>query len=332
MHRLLTIPGYLLLTAAWIALAPASVLVAACIDLARPGAPIALRCVGSVTAYLGCELVGMTMAGALWIWKLLFPVSEEQWQSIHFRLEAWWGDALFKSIAFCFRLRIEIDGNSDENANLGDGPYVLIPRHTSTADTVLASTLVSRPYDMRLRYVLKKELLFDPCLDVVGNRIPNVFVDRSSKNSLEEIERIQDLARDLGAKDGVLIYPEGTRFTPEKRTRIIEGFREKGDAAMADYTESLVSVLPPRAGGLLGILEVAPDADVVLCAHTGFEGAGSLGEIWRGALLNRVVRVRFERVSRNRIPREKDAQAEWLRDEWRKLDAWITESRDQETR
>jgi hypothetical protein len=54
-------------------------------------------------------------------------------------------------------------------------------RHASIGDTLLASALVGRPHGIFwLRYVLKRELLWDPCLDVVGNRLPHVFVDRAS--------------------------------------------------------------------------------------------------------------------------------------------------------
>ena len=42
------------------------------------------------------------------------------------------------------------------------------------------TTYVSRRYHLRLRYVLKRELLWDPCLDIVGQRVPNIFVDRDA--------------------------------------------------------------------------------------------------------------------------------------------------------
>jgi hypothetical protein len=82
-------------------------------------------------------------------------------------------------------------------------------------------------------------------------------------------------------------------------------------------------VLPPRPGGTLGLLEAAPAADVVVCAHTGFEGAASLAEIWKGALVDQTIRVEFRRIPRNGIPVGRDARIAWLFEEWQRVDAWI---------
>jgi 1-acyl-sn-glycerol-3-phosphate acyltransferase len=176
---------------------------------------------------------------------------------------------------------------------------------------------------MRLRYVLKRELLWDPCLDVVGNRLPHVFVDRVSDDSQREIARVRALARDLSVHDGVLIYPEGTRFSETKRARVLEKLAREGNSKQLEYARSLHAVLPPRPGGALALLEAAPHADVVVCAHTGFEGAATLAQIWRGELLHGTIRVRFQRSPRSEIPTEPDARADWLRERWQEIDAWL---------
>jgi 1-acyl-sn-glycerol-3-phosphate acyltransferase len=59
-------------------------------------------------------------------------------------------------------------------------------------------------------------------LDIVGNRLANCFVRRNSGDSDREIAAVQRLMEDLGPNDGVLIYPEGTRFTEAKRRRILD--------------------------------------------------------------------------------------------------------------
>ena len=38
----------------------------------------------------------------------------------------------------------------------------------------------------------------------MGNRVPNVFVDRFSDDAAREVRRVKELARDLGSRDGVL--------------------------------------------------------------------------------------------------------------------------------
>jgi hypothetical protein len=83
--------------------------------------------------------------------------------------------------------------------------------------------------------------------------------------------------------------------------------------------------LPPRPGGVLGLLEAAPQADVVVCAHTGLEGTASLAQIWNGALLNCTLQVEFRRIARRAIPPGSDGGLAWLLEEWRRVDAWLRE-------
>jgi hypothetical protein len=65
----------------------------------------------------------------------------------------------------------------------------------------------------------------------------------------------------------------------------------------------------------------------VVCAHTGFEPAATLAQIWRGDLLHQTIRVRFQRISRASIPTARDAQADWLRERWQEIDAWLATQR-----
>jgi 1-acyl-sn-glycerol-3-phosphate acyltransferase len=318
-RRVITVPGYAAAWLLWLGAAPLWIPLAVIVDAVRRSRSVALRSGALVTVYLTCEMLGIVASGLLWAWKGILRVDAERWTDIHFRLEAWWGTTLFRAVVRLFGLRIEVESDAD----LGRGPYLLLFRHASTGDTLLASALVSKPHGLRLRYVLKQELLWDPCLDIVGNRLPNVFVDRLSDDSAAEVRRVQELARDLGSRDGILLYPEGTRFSEAKRRRVLERFQQNGDAKMLEYAGSLAFVLPPRPGGTLGLLEAGPEADIVVCAHTGFEGAASLAQIWNGALLNRVIRVQFRRIPRDEIPTERNARIAWILQEWTRVDAWV---------
>jgi hypothetical protein len=318
-RRLITVPGYVLAWFLWLAAAPLWLTLAILVDGVRRRRGVALRSATFVSVYLTFEILGMVAAGALWVLKGVFRPDAERWTDIHFRLEAWWGTTLFRAVVRLFGLRIEIEGDAD----LGRGPYLLLLRHASSGDTLLASALVSRPHGLRLRYILKQELLWDPCLDIVGNRVPNAFIDRFADDSVGEVRRVQELARDLGPRDGILIYPEGTRFSQAKRRRVLDRFHQNGDVKMLEYGRSLSFVLPPRRGGTLGLLEAAPEADIVVCAHTRFEGAASLAQIWNGALLNQVIRVQFRRIPRDEIPTGRNARIAWILEEWQRIDAWI---------
>jgi 1-acyl-sn-glycerol-3-phosphate acyltransferase len=318
-RRLITVPGYVIAWSLWLGAVPLWLPLAIVADAVLRGRGAALRSAAFVTVYLSCEIIGVAVSGGLWVWKSLFGVGPERWTDIHFRLEAWWGTTLFRAVVRIFGLRLEVESDAD----LGRGPYLLLLRHASSGDALISAALVSRPYGLRLRYVFKREHLWDPCLDIVGNRVPNVFVDRFSDDSAREVRRVQELARDLGPRDGILIYPEGTRFSDAKRRRVLDRFHRKGDAKMLEYARSLRCVLPPRTGGTLGLLDAAPEADVVVCAHTGFEGSTSLAQIWRGALVDQVIRIQFRRIPRAEIPVERDARVVWLLEEWRRVGAWV---------
>ena len=53
---------------------------------------------------------------------------------------------------------------------------------------------MSRPIDEPF----ERELLWDPCLDVVGQRLPNVFVRRGDGDGASEIAAVRAPAADLG--------------------------------------------------------------------------------------------------------------------------------------
>jgi len=320
-RRLVTVPAVLLLAAASVLLAPLWIPALALGDALRPRRRGAgLRAGAMLAVYLQCEAAGLAASLALWLASPFGGASaHERFLRGNLALQTWWATTLFAAARRIYGLGLEVEG---EEA-VARGPLLLLPRHASIADTLLPAVLLTAPHGIRLRYVLKRELLWDPCLDVVGRRLPNVFVRRGSEDAEREIAAVRELARGLGRDEGVLIYPEGTRFDPRKRARILERLRASGDSARAARAERLRHLLPPRRGGPQALLEAAPEADVVFCAHTGFEGATSLADLWRGELVGRCVRVRFWRVPRAEIPDSRPARIEWLDGWWERIDAWI---------
>jgi hypothetical protein len=104
---------------------------------------------------------------------------------------------------------------------------------------------------------------------------------------------------------------------------MLERLAASAEPKLLERARALQWLLPPRLGGVVALLEAAPDADVLLCVHTGLEGVRGLGEIWNGALIGRHIQVEFERISASSIPRERRAQVEWICDQWARLDAWL---------
>ena len=212
-RRAITIPACLLGLAIAVPLLPVLLAGALLLDLFRDRRLPTVRLVLFALVYLGCESAGLLASLVLWLGSIGDRERRLRW---FYALQSAWASSIFA--AACRIFGIEVDVVGDES--IGRGPLLLFSRHTSLADTILPAVYVARRHGLRLRWVLKRELLWDPCLDVVGRVLPNVFVRRGSYDSAREIAAVRSLARDLGEDEGVLVYPEGTRFTPAVRDRV----------------------------------------------------------------------------------------------------------------
>jgi 1-acyl-sn-glycerol-3-phosphate acyltransferase len=219
-----------------------------------------------------------------------------------------------------FSMQIAIDGIDLAR----QGPLLVLLRHASVGDTLIPAALISRTTSLRLRYVLKRELLWDPCLDIVGRRLPNAFVRRGSPDPAQERALVAALAERLAPNDGVIIFPEGTRFSKRRRNEAIAKL-EMTYPDLATIARKFSRVLPPRLGGALALIEAAPEADVLFVSHIGFDGVRRLSDVWNGELLGKTIRVSLRRVSRDEIPRGEHERAAWLFHEWARVDAWVNE-------
>jgi len=233
-----------------------------------------------------------------------------------FRLQQWWATAILRIASSLLGLDIQIE---DAEAAL-PGPTVLLMRHASILDTLLPSVYVQGPTQWRVRYILKQELLFDPCLDIVGNALPNYFVDRTGDRQ-REFDGIRALSQDLG-DEGVLIYPEGTRFSPEKLARARRRVREQ-DPELAGNADALTHVLPPRPGGVLTLLDALPEVDCAILAHRGLESFEKVKDVLSGSVVGAVVRGKVWRVRRSDIPTTDRERIRWLYEQWALVNAFV---------
>lgn len=317
LRRLITIPAVVL---SFVGLTIASPLVAVAvvsIDLFR-----SLRSAKPWVASRAALFLWVYLLGELWALLALAasaPLPRASKYEITYDLQAVWARWNLNALCRLFSIELSIEGRD----NAKRGPIILLSRHASLVDTLLPAHLVANPNRLRLRYVLKRELLFDPALDIAGNRLPNYFVDRSGEHSAGEIAAIGDLARDLEENEGVLIYPEGTRFSEEKRKRYVARITRHG-GALGRLAAGFNTVLPPRAAGTLALLEVS-DADIVVLAHHGLEGLATVRDIWAGGLVGTTIQVAMWRISRSALPTDRNDQVEWLFEVWRAVDEWVTD-------
>ena len=318
-RRLVTVPAVVLAWLLLVVLFPLLLITALVIDALRLGSgirPTALRLLLFLLTYLTAE-VGVVLA-CLGIWLVSgFGLNTRLMIRAAYSLQAMWANILWDAACAIFKLRVSVEG--DENA--APGPLVIFSRHASIIDNILPFQLFRRRHGMDLRYVLKRELVIDPALDIAGHWLPNHFVDRGGGDSDRELEALRSLASGLGRDEGIVIFPEGTRFTASKRERALKALARRGPA-MFRKAQGLQHVLPPRPGGALAILEQAA-ADVVLVAHHGFDGFASVSDIWNGGMVGKQIRVRISRYSYDQIPKGRGERIDWLFGIWAEMDTWL---------
>ncbi|MCB9760516.1 MAG: 1-acyl-sn-glycerol-3-phosphate acyltransferase [Alphaproteobacteria bacterium] len=315
-RRAVSVPLVLLLAAGSVTLLPALLPLALGVDGVRRRRMAVTRTLLMATFFLCVEAWGVATLAWGWLRWGRDPAGLVAHAN---RTQHLWCRALLGGLERLFEFRYVIEGAE----HLSPGPFLLFLNHTSSADALLPIRLVAAPTGRRARYVLKQELAWDPCLDIAGHRLPNYFVRRGG--GAAEIEAVQRLGEGLGPDDLVVVYPEGTRFTPRRRQRRIDELRAQGKEAQAAQAEALQRTLLPRPGGPLGLLEHTPGVDVVFCAHQGFSGVRDMGSLLNGRLVGQTVRVRFTRVRAADIPPAGQARYDWLIDQWKALDRWLGE-------
>ena len=181
-----------------------------------------------LTAFLWWFLFGemralVTILGIWIITGAWFGIGSRRRRVLLYRLRVHWCTSHLSGIRVLFGLKFEIDGLEEA----APGPVMIMLRHASIIDNMLPDAIISRTHGIGLRYVIKRELQMIPTIDLGGRWVPTNFVRRASGDAKAEISRLLQLTEDLGEGEGILIYPEGTRFTPAKLERAQEIVRER---------------------------------------------------------------------------------------------------------
>lgn len=305
-------------------LSPLLLIATLAVDLAlwlRNRKPLmALRLLAMLWWFLLGELYGLV--GLTVIWTLSGGRDGARRRERVYRLKRSWLGSHLAGIRRLFGLRFEIEGLE----LAGPGPVLVMIRHASIIDNTLPDVIIGRAHGLGFRFVIKRELQMLPTIDIGGRWVPTLFVRRASGDTAAELERIRSLTINMSSQDGLLIYPEGTRWTAKKLARAKEIIAER-QPEITPLAAGLRNVLPPRLGGTLALLDAARGADVVMFGHVGLDGFEYISDIWSGGLVGTTVRLRFWRFPAIEVPTERNALIAWLYDRWQELDDWIDETR-----
>jgi 1-acyl-sn-glycerol-3-phosphate acyltransferase len=329
LRRLVIAPAMIALAVGlWVTL-PLWLIGAAALAPLLPGRWRTLRLLWLLVIYVTAESVLLVVLLGLWLAsgfgrRLRTPYFE----GIHYDLVQGLMWVVFTEARRVLALRIEVDGPTPD-AYPGT-PLIVACRHAGPGDSFTLIHALMDWYHREPRVVLKDTLAWDPAVDVVLSRIPARFISTNPRKGEDFESQIAELAKGLDENDAFVIFPEGGNFTPERRRRGIERLRRLGLERMAQRAEQMTHVLAPRPGGFLAALDAAPEADVVLVAHTGLDHMLTVRDVWRELPMDKVIVMRWWQVPREEIPSGRDAQIDWLFGWWEKIDDWIAENRPQE--
>ena len=280
--------------------------------------------------YFALELACLIACAWLWMASLCgLLMGTRLFQHLHYTLLRWFVHAFTQRWLALLDIDVEQEPSPDATRALeGDEPLLFFSRHAGPGDTIVIIDRLLTRFGRRPRIVFKETVALDPCIDLIGHRLPHGILDTSDKEGSEA--RIEQLAAELGARGVLLLFPEGGNFTTDRRRRALSKLRRTGRRSEADKGARMLHVLPPRPSGALAALRGNPQAGVVFGAHTGLGLAAFPIEIYRSPPLHRTFRSHLWLAPASERPLEPDAQVVWLYDWWKRMDDWV-EQRGAET-
>jgi 1-acyl-sn-glycerol-3-phosphate acyltransferase len=316
-------PAVIALTLFVLTTMPLWLMLAAALSPLMPGRLRPMRVLWLFVLVLVLDSVALVAMFGLWLASGFgVGVRSKPFEYLHYQLIGWYLRVLYREAVRVLRLTVQVEGPPPDEYL--DRPLLVFSRHAGPGDSFLLVNALVNWYAREPRIVLSDALQWDPAIDVVLNRLPTRFVSGGGKH-LES--RVGELATALDHNDAFVIFPEGGNFTERRRTAGIARLRKRGLEDAARRSEALRHVLAPRPGGVLAALAAAPEADVVWVAHTGLDHLYTVADVWRALPLDRTMKMRWWRVPAVEVPRDQDAQIEWLYDWWARIDDWVADTR-----
>jgi 1-acyl-sn-glycerol-3-phosphate acyltransferase len=329
-RRIVLAPLAIVIAAALVVLFPLLGIAFAAVGLVRSSRLRSFRLLCFALIWLLGETAALFMCLGLWIASGFGGrLHTEPYQRRHYAVMRWFLDLLYRNAERTFGLRVEVNEPELDEAEVAarlTRPIIVLSRHAGPGDSLLLIRHLLSVYERRPRVVLKAAIQLDPGVDVVGNRLPNVFVQHRQAGAHLFTEQISRLARGLGADGALVIFPEGGNWTPARWRRGIHRLERQGRSDLARRARRMPNLLPPRPGGTLSAITACPEADVIFVAHAGLDRLVSVGDVWRKLPIGQVVHAQWWRVPCAEVPRDAshEEQVQWLYAWWERIDAWIS--------
>ncbi len=322
LRRLVLAPLVALVEVGLIVASPAFLLLAALVSPVVGGAR-PLRMALIVLPFAAHHLAATLACLGLWVASGFGRrTGSERMQRAHYAVLRWFVAGAYRPIVRLARVEVSVSASpAAEDALSATGrPVLVLSRHAGEGDTLLVIHELLCRRERGPRVVMHEALRLDPLIDVLGERLPNRFVDPRGGDT--EVE-IAAMAGELDERAALVIFPEGGNVTEERRRKGIERLEHAGHTEEAGWAREMRHMGAPRPGGTLAAIEAAPEIDVVIMGHVGFPTG--LGEVWRLLPERQTIEVRLWHEPRSAIPDDRDERIDWLFGWWRRLDAWVDE-------
>ncbi|MFF2554127.1 1-acyl-sn-glycerol-3-phosphate acyltransferase [Nocardia sp. NPDC058058] len=209
-----------------------------------------------------------------------------------------------------------------------DRPVIVLARHAGAFNSALMAHLIARDLGRDTYTIAKRCAALTPGLRRAYEASGVVFCRFDEQGKARAVQRLRDQAVGALPTDALLLFPEGTNYSAKRWREAIAALRAKGREAQALHAEQCPHVMPVHPAGAWALVTSAPTADVVVLAQTGLEdlasGTTGLGYPPSG---RGVVDVGWWHIRADQVPRDRDAFAHWLGEQWREVDAWIAAAR-----
>jgi 1-acyl-sn-glycerol-3-phosphate acyltransferase len=226
----------------------------------------------------------------------------------------------YEAMRHILKVPLVVEDGSPDVADLhrSDG-LIVLARHCGPGDSLYVAWLLAVHCDLSLRIVLKALLRLEPAIDLAAEQLPFCFVGGRHGGAKAGIA---DLAATLSPGDALLLFPEGNNFSWPRWHAAIEQLRARGQFSTAARARRRTHTLPPHLGGALAALSAAPQADVLLLAHSGFSRDGRDRAWWRIPIRRDLV-VRTVLIPAAQVPRDEAGVRAFLDRAWSQVDTWV---------
>ncbi len=181
-RRPLTVTLWLVMSIVCLTLSPVLLALAA-LAAAVTGRPQPLIFARLVVTYFALELATLIACGTLWLASgagLL--MGTQLFQRLHYRLLRWFVHGFVRRWVALLDIHVPAEEPTEATRALEtDRPLLFFSRHAGPGDTILLTDRLLTRFDRFPSVVLKQSVAIDPCVDLIGHRLPHAVLDPSDK-------------------------------------------------------------------------------------------------------------------------------------------------------